>query len=577
MGMISQDAPAGSGRVYDAIVVGSGITGGWAAKELTEAGLDVLMLERGRPIEHGIDYITEHQPPWEFDLRGLEDPVAAEDQYFQSQADPVSAGTRHFFVSDRENPYVVDDDKPFLWIRGYHLGGRSLTWGRQSYRLGDIDFEANVREGVAVDWPVRYADLAPWYDHVESFAGISGQAEGMAQLPDGRFLPPMPFSAGEVRVKEGIEAAFPERRMTIGRAAVLTQAHNGRGACHYCGPCDRGCSVGAYFSSQSSTLPAALATGNLTIRTHSIVHSIMYDETRDVATGVRVLDAQTREELEFRSRIVFLCASAFASTQILLMSRTPRFPDGLGSSSGELGHNIMDHHFKIGVSGELDGMEDRYHWGNRPNGTYLMRFRNVDAASRHPDFLRGYGYQGRASRDGWQRGVREAGIGVELKSRLRSPGAWRYGMTGFGEMLPRHDNFLTLDETTTDAWGLPALRIECTLGENETAMRRDMMEAGVEMLEAAGCTDVTASDNNYRPGEGIHEMGTARMGRDPNTSVLNANNQLHDVPNVFVTDGACMTSSGCQNPSLTYMALTARAANFAVEARRRGELPVGPG
>jgi choline dehydrogenase-like flavoprotein len=577
MGLTRQDAPAGSAHVYDAIVVGSGITGGWAAKELTENGLDVLLLERGRPIEHGVDYITEHRPPWEFELRGRDDPNDVADQYFQSQADPVSAGTRHFFVNDRENPYVVDDDKPFLWIRGYHLGGRSLTWGRQSYRLSEQDLEANVREGVGVDWPIRYADLAPWYDHVERFAGISGRAEGMAQLPDGQFLPPMPFTAGEVAVKEGIERAFPERRMTIGRSAVLTQPHNGRAACHYCGPCDRGCSVGAYFSSQSSTLPAALATGNLTIRTHSIVHSVMYDESRDVATGVRVMDAETQEDFEFRSRMVFLCASAFASTQILLMSRTPRFPGGLGSSSGELGHNIMDHHFKISVSGYLSGMEDRYHWGNRPNGTYLMRFRNLDARSRHPDFLRGYGYQGRATREGWDRGASEVGLGVELKSRLRTPGRWRFGMTGFGEMLPRHDNYLTLDQDTTDAWGLPALRIECTLGENELAMRRDMMEAGVEMLEAAGCTEVTASDNDYRPGEGIHEMGTARMGRDPRTSVLNANNQLHDVPNVFVTDGACMTSSGCQNPSLTYMALTARAANFAVEARRRGELPVGPG
>ena len=553
-----QEVQAGRARVYDAIVVGSGITGGWAAKELTERGLDVLMLERGRPIEHGVDYVTEHRPPWEYELRGRSERAVTDDeQHLQSMAGPVREATRHFFVNDRESPYVFDEDRPFLWIRGYHLGGRSLTWGRQSYRLSDLDFEANAREGVGVDWPIRYADLA--------------------QLPDGRFLPAMPFNAGEVRVKQGIEGAFPERRMTIGRSAVLTQPHNGRGACHYCGPCDQGCSVGAYFSTQSATLPAALATGRLTVRTHSIVHGLMYDESLDVATGVRVLDAETREELEFRARIVFLCASAFASTQILMMSRTPRFPDGLGSSSGELGHNIMDHHFKVSVSGDLAGMEDRYYHGRRPNGIYVVRFRNVDDRSRHPDFLRGYGYQGGASREGWGRGSGEIGLGVELKSRLRMPGKWRFGMTGFGEILPRHENHLRLDDETTDAWGLPALRIDCTLGENELAMRRDMMEAGVELLEAAGCTDVTASDNDYRPGEGIHEMGTARMGRDPRTSVLNANNQLHDVPNVFVTDGACMTSAGCQNPSLTYMALTARAAAFAVEARRRGELPVGPG
>jgi len=568
-----QEVPAGRSRVYDAIVVGSGISGGWAAKELTENGLDVLMLERGRPLQHGIDYITEHMPPWEFELRGRRDRHdVAEDQFLQTQADPVTEATRHFFVNDRENPYVFDADKPFLWIRGYHLGGRSLMWARQSYRLSDIDFEANAREGIGIDWPIRYADLAPWYDHVERFAGISGQAEGMAQLPDGQFLPAMALNAGEVRVKEGIERAFPARRMTIGRSAVLTQPHNGRAACHYCGPCDRGCSVGAYFSTQSATLPAAMATGRLTVRTHSIVHSVMYDESLDVATGVRVIDAETHEDLEFRGRMIFLCASAFGSTQILLMSRTPRFPDGLGSSSGELGHNIMDHHFKVSVSGDLAGMEDRYYFGRRPNGIYMMRFRNVDARSRQPDFVRGYGYQGGASREGWGRGVTEVGLGAELKARLRTPGGWRFNMTAFGEILPRHDNYLALD-----AWGLPSLRIHCTLGENELAMRRDMAEAGVEMLEAAGCTDVSASDNDYRPGEGIHEMGTARMGRDPRTSVLNANNQLHDVPNVFVTDGACMTSSACQNPSLTYMAMTARAANFAVEARRRGELPLGPG
>lgn len=548
MGMTRQEVPAGRAKVYDAIVVGSGISGGWAAKELTEKGLEVLVLERGRPMEHGADYITEHKAPWEYELRGRDDQDAMKrDQFLQSQADPVNYATRHFFVNDRENPYTFDEGKPFLWIRGYHLGGRSIMWGRQSYRMGDLDFEANARDGVAVDWPIRYADIEPWYDYVERFAGISGRAEGKPQLPDGQFLPPMDFNAGEKKVKAGIEAAFPERRMTIGRSAVLTQAHNGRGACHYCGPCDRGCSAGAYFCSLSSTLPAARATGRLTIRTHSIVHSVMYDEDRDVATGVRVLDAETGDELEFRSRIVFLCASAFASTQILMMSRTPRFPDGLGSSSGELGHNIMDHHFKTGARGDIPGLEDRYYFGRRPNGIYLMRSRNLDRASRHPDFIRGYGYQGSASREGWGRGIAEEGIGTDLKARLRSPGKWRMFLGAFGEMLPSHDNYLTLDAYTTDAWGLPALRIHCTLGENELAMRRDMGDAGAEMLEASGCTDVDTFDSDYRPGEGIHEMGTARMGRDPRSSVLNANNQLHDVPNVFVTDGACMTSAACQS------------------------------
>lgn len=576
MGMSLQTAQAGRGKVYDAIVVGSGITGGWAAKELTEKGMEVLLLERGRPVRHVVDYITEHKAPWEMEYRGRGDRQRfKEDQFLQSQAGPVNEYNAHFFVNDRESPYTFDEDKPFLWIRGHQLGGRSITWGRQSYRWSDLDFEANAREGAAIDWPIRYADLEPWYDHVERFIGLSGQAEGMPQLPDSQFLPPMPFTAGETRVKEGIERAFPDRRMTIGRSAVLTQPHEGRGICHYCGPCPRGCSVGAYFCSLSSTLPAALETGKLTIRTHSIVHSLIYDENRDVVTGVRVIDAETHEDLEFRGRIVFLCASALASTQILMMSTSPRFPDGLGNSSGVLGHYLMDHHFRLGAVGTVPGLEDRYYSGRRPNGTYLMRFRNLDERTRHPDFVRGYGYQGGAGREGWGRGVAEAGLGVEFKRRLRTPGRWRMVLSGFGEMLPRYDNHVTLDPYVTDAWGLPVLRMHCTMGENELAMRRDMKDAGAEMLEAAGCTDVRTWEDAYRPGEGIHEMGTARMGRDPRASVLNSWNQLHDVPNVFVTDGACMTSAACQNPSLTYMALTARAADYAVQAMKRGEFRMG--
>ena len=571
-----QSAQADPAKVYDAIVVGSGISGGWAAKELTEKGMEVLLLERGRPITHGVDYITEHKGPWEMEFRGRGDRKRfAEEQPLQSQAGPVNEYTAHFFVNDRVSPYTFDDDKPFLWIRGHHLGGRSIMWGRQSYRLGDLDLEANAREGIEIDWPIRYADLAPWYDYVERFAGISGRAERMSQLPDGQFLPPMPFNAAEVAVKEGIETAFPGRRMTIGRSAVLTQPHHGRAPCHYCGPCDRGCSAGAYFCSLTTTLPAALATGKLTVRTHSIVHSLIYDEDRDVVTGARVIDAESREEVEFRGRLVFLCASALASTQILMMTTSPRFPAGLGNSSGALGHYIMDHHFKLGASGIVPGLEDRYYHGRRPNGIYLMRFRNVDARTRHPDFVRGYGYQGGASREGWGRGISEEGFGVELKNRLRTPGRWRFSMTAFGEMLPRYQNYMTLDESVKDAWGIPAPRFHCTLGENELAMRRDMTAAGAEMLEAAGCTDVSTWEDVYRPGEGIHEMGTARMGRDPKTSVLNQWNQLHEVPNVFVTDGACMTSAACQNPSLTYMALTARAADYAVNAVTRGELELG--
>ena len=574
--MSLQTAQADPAKVYDAIVVGSGISGGWAAKELTEKGMEVLLLERGRPVTHGVDYITEHQAPWDTEFRGRGDRRRfLEEQPLQSQAGPVNEYTAHFFVNDRQSPYTFDDDKPFLWIRGHHLGGRSIMWGRQSYRLSDLDFEANAREGIEIDWPIRYADLSPWYDHVERFAGISGQVEGMPQLPDGQFLPAMSFNAAEQRVKQGIEAAFSGRRMTIGRTAVLTQPHNGRGACHYCGPCDRGCSVGAYFCSLSTTLPAALRTGRLTIRTHSIVHSLTYDEGRDVVTGVRVIDAESRRELEFRGRLVFLCASAFASTQILMMTTSPRFPTGLGNSSGALGHYVMDHHFKLGASGIVPGSEDRYYYGRRPNGIYLMRFRNLDARTRHPDFVRGYGYQGGAGREGWGRGISEPGLGVELKNRLRTPGRWRMSMTAFGEMLPRRDNYMTLDEAVRDAWGVPVPRFHVTLGENDLAMRRDMTVAGAEMLEAAGCTEVSTWEDVYRPGEGIHEMGTARMGRDPRTSVLNRWNQLHDVPNVFVTDGACMTSAACQNPSLTYMALTARAADYATQAIARGELKLG--
>lgn len=571
--MSRQSARVEPGKIYDAIVVGSGITGGWAAKELTERGLEVLLLERGRPVEHGIDYITEHQAPWETPYRGRGDRRRLEkDQFLQSQADPVNEYNAHFFVNDRESPYTFDADKPFLWIRGHHLGGRSIMWGRQSYRWSDLDFEANAREGIAIDWPIRYADLEPWYDHVERFVGVSGHAEGMPQLPDSRFLPPMPLNAGETRVQEGLEAALPDRRLTIGRSAVLTRPHNGRGACHYCGPCSRGCSVGAYFCSLSSTLPAALETGRLTIRTHSIVHSLKYDGNRNRVTGVRVIDAETSKRLEFRGRLVFLCASALGSTQILLMSESPQFPGGLGNSSGALGHYLMDHHFKLGARGTIPGIEDRYYYGRRPNGIYVMRFRNLDGRSSRPDFARGYGYQGGAYREGWGRGISEAGLGAEFKERLRRPGRWRMTLWGFGEMLPRYDNYVKLDPYVTDAWGIPVLRIHCTLGENERAMRQDMMDAGAETLEAAGCTEVETWEEAYRPGEGIHEMGTARMGRDPATSVLNEWNQLHDVPNVFVTDGACMTSSACQNPSLTYMALTARACDYAVEAMGRGEL-----
>lgn len=557
---------------YDAIVVGSGMSGGWAAKELTEKGLRTLVLERGGPVTAGPEsYTTEHMPPWEAEFRGRGDRKAYQQTHpMQSQAGPFNEYTAHWYVNDVENPYVEGSGK-FLWIRGYHVGGRSLMWGRQSYRWSDLDFEANAREGIEVDWPIRYADLAPWYDYVEDHAGISGEALGLPQLPDSRFLPPMEQNVLERHVREQIEQRFAGRVMTIGRTAILTQPHKGRAACHYCGPCDRGCTVGAYFSSVSSTLPMAAATGRMTLRPNSIVHSLIYDEQRDRVTGVRVLDRETREEMEFYGRIVFLCASALASTQLLLNTRTPRFPNGLANSSGALGKYIMDHHFKVGASADFDGFTDRYTFGNRPNGIYIPRFRNLDRASRM-DFLRGYGYQGAGYRTGWSRGADAPGFGADLKERLREPGPWRMSLTAFGEVLPRAENYLELDPEVTDAWGIPALRIHAALGPNEEAMRRDMVTSAAEMLEAAGGKNVREEIDTYALGEGIHEMGTARMGRDPRTSVLNGWNQTHDVPNLFVTDGACMTSAACQNPSLTYMALTARAVDYAVGQINRGEL-----
>ena len=571
------DAPniAPQRKTYDAIVVGSGITGGWAAKEFTEKGLDTLVLERGRDVTHGADYITEHKPSWEMDFHGEGSEQEFQEDYpRQSMAGPFNAYNKHFFVKDSKYPYAFDDEEPFLWVRGYHLGGRSITWGRQCYRWSDLDFTANAREGIAVDWPIRYKDIAPWYDYVEKYVGISGREEGLPQLPDGQFQPPMEMNAGEKSIKAGLENAYDDRMMTIGRAAVLTEAlpDQNRQACHYCGPCSRGCTAGAYFSSLSSTLPAARATGNMTLECDSIVHSVKYDAETGRASGVRVIDRTTKETREYEGNVVFLCASALGSTKILLNSTSSRFPNGLANSSGMLGHAIMDHHFKVGASGAVPGLEDRYYYGDRPNGIYVPRFRNLNGQDSNVDFLRGYGYQGGAYREGWTRALGEEGFGESLKEELRDPGEWRMNFYGFGEMLPDEDNYVELDDEETDEWGVPILRTHVSTSENAEAMRADMKQQAAEMLEAAGATDVEPYEQRYWPGEGIHEMGGARMGRDPDTSVLNAHNQAHDVPNLFVTDGACMTSASCQNPSITYMALTARAVNYAVEEMRRGNL-----
>ncbi|MGH7494789.1 MAG: FAD-dependent oxidoreductase [bacterium] len=564
--------PQAKPQTYDAIVVGSGITGGWAAKELAERGLSTLVLERGRYVEHAKDYTTEHTPAWEFHFRGHGDRKLYEAEYsVQSQCYAFGEATRQFFVNDKENPYQHDADKPFSWIRGYHLGGRSLMWGRQCYRWSDLDFEANARDGFGVDWPIRYQDIAPWYDYVETFVGISGQTERIPQLPDGKFLPPMEMNCAERAVKEHIDKNFPDRIMTIGRVAVLTREHNGRAECHFCGPCERGCSTGSYFCSLSATLPAAQATGKLTIRANSIVHSVIYDEKKDKAVGVRVIDTKTNKSLEFYGRVIFLCASTLGSTQILLHSSTPRFSNGLANSSGALGHYLMDHTYQIGAYGEMPGFEHEYYHGYRPNGIYIARFRNVK--DQHPDYVRGFAYQGGALRTGWERGVSTPGLGVEFKRALREPGPWRMRLSGFGECLPRYENYVELDRSKTDKWGIPQLKIHCTWGENEKKMRGDIAGCAAEMLEAAGVKNVeTFNNTDAPPGLCIHELGTARMGREPKTSVLNAYCQAHDVPNLFVTDGAAMASSACQNPSITYMALTARACDYAVKEMKRGNL-----
>ena len=557
---------------YDAIVVGSGITGGWAAKELAEAGLKVLVLEAGRAIEPGQDYV-EHVPAWQQHFRGYGDRRALErDQPIQKACYACDEWSSKFFVNDRDNPYLFDDDKPFHWIRGRQVGGRSITWGRQVYRWSDLDFEANARDGHGVDWPIRYADVAPWYGYVERFIGVSGQYEGLAQLPDGEFLPPMAMRCAERHVADAIQRAWGrDRVMTIGRCAVLTRALNGRDACHYCGPCERGCVTHSYFNSIGATLPAAAATGNMTLRPNSVVHSLIYDEATDRATGVRVIDAVTMATLEVRARIVFLCASALESARLLLNSPSPRFPGGLGSSSGELGHNLMDHIFMAGARGTIPGFEHETSYGSRPNGIYVARFRNV--TDRHPDFVRGYGMQGGAGRSGWGRGGGMPGYGADFKRRLTNElGPWSLGVGGWGECLPRHDNFVALDPVVKDKWGVPVLRVQCTWGPNELAMVEDMQVAAAEMLEAAGATEIHTYNDKSTPGLCIHEMGTARVGRDPKTSVLNGWNQVWDAPNVFVTDGACMASSACQNPSMTYMALTARAAHHAVDLLKRKEL-----
>jgi choline dehydrogenase-like flavoprotein len=543
-------------NTYDAIVVGTGISGGWAAKELTEKGLKTLVLERGRMVKHP-EYPTATKDPWQLEYGGRPTQEDLKQQGVQARTGyTIRQETKHWFVNDLENPYT--EVNRFDWMR--------------SYRLSDMDFEANVKDGIAIDWPIRYKEIAPWYDYVETFAGISGQAEGLAHFPDGKFLPPMELNCVELELKKAVKDKLG-RLITIGRVAHATAPLANspqRGTCQYRNLCSRGCPYGGYFSSNSSTLPAAEKTGNMTLRPFSIVHELIYDEKKGKATGVKVLDAETGEQMEFFANVIFLCASTFGSTFIMMNSISNRFPNGFGNDSGELGHNIMDHHLSVGAGAEVEGFEDKYYFGRRANGMYIPRYRNIGNDKR--DYIRGFGYQGAASRQGWSNMVKEMSLGAPLKEAITKPGKWSIGMGGFGEILPYHDNKVTINKEKKDKYGLPTLTFDAILRDNEMKMRKDMANDAAEMLEAGGFKNIRTFDREIGVGLGIHEMGTARMGKDPKTSVLNKWNQVHACKNVFVTDGSFMTSAACHNPSLGYMAFTARAVDYAVKEMKKNNI-----
>ena len=561
-----------SNETYDAIVVGTGISGGWAAKELCENGLKTLVLERGRMVTHIQDYPTANLDPWDMPNNGDLTPEQKSRQEKQARTGyTVRAESSHWFVDDVTHPY--NETKRFDWMRGYHVGGRSIMWGRHSYRWSDLDFEANAKDGIAVDWPVRYKDIAPWYDRVEEYIGVSGENLGLSQLPDGKFEPMMQLNCVEQHFREQVAEQFEGRVVTAGRVAHITsdKKYDGRSKCQFRNRCIRGCPFGGYFSSVSSTLPAAERTGNMTLRANSIVHEVIYDAATGKASGVKVIDRETKESMVFNAKIVFLCASSMASSAILMQSKSERFPNGLGNDSDQLGRNIMDHQLGVGANGTFDGFEDKYYKGRKPNGVYIPRFRNLDTDTKK-DYLRGFGYQGGASRGNWEEAIAEHAFGKDLKESVLKPGGWSMGIMGFGEVMPYEEKRFTLDYENLDEWGLPTLTFDAEFKDNEWKMREDMKAQAVAMLEQAGFKNVNAYDNPGALGLGIHEMGTARMGRDPKTSVLNGYNQVHTCPNVFVTDGSFMTSASCVNPSLTYMAFTARAANYAAEQLKKGLL-----
>ncbi len=560
---------------YDAIVIGTGISGGWAAKELCESGLKTLVLERGRMIRHITDYHTANMDPWDFKGGDKTTQEIEKKQFKQIRSTryAIHESTSHFFVDDNEHPY--NEDKPFDWVRGYHVGGKSLMWARQVYRLSEFDFEANAKEGIAIDWPIRYKDLAPWYSYVEKYIGVSGEKLGLPQLPDSEFLKPMELTCAEEKFKNEIANKYDDRLITNARVAHITEGTKpglGRVTCQYRNRCRRGCPYGAYFISNSSTLTAADATGKMTLRPNSIVTQIIYDEKNNRASGVRVIDSETNEVTEYNAKIIFLCASTIASTSILLQSVSDRFPNGLGNDSGELGHNLMDHHLRLGASADIEGFEDKYYTGRRPGGIYIPRFVNIWGSTNVSDFVRGYGFQGSAKRGPNNGNVSNEAYGSKLKEVIQTPGPWKINLNGFGEILPYHDNKMYLDYDKKDKWGLPTVTFDAEIKENEYKMRKHLLQQIGEMLESAGFKNVQTRDKGYYYGAGIHEMGTARMGRDKKTSVLNKFNQIHSVKNVFVTDGSCMTSSGNVNPSLTYMAITARAANYAVKELKKMNL-----
>lgn len=556
---------------FDAIVVGSGISGGWAAKELCEKGAKTLVLERGRPVKHVADYPTAMKNPWDMEFRGSIPQKIRDENPVLSKCYAFDDATKHFFVKDDDHPYV--QEKPFDWIRGYQEGGKSLIWARQVQRWSDFEFEGPLKEDFAVDWPIRYNDLAPWYSHVEKFTGISGNRDGIPHFPDSEVLPAFEFNCVEEEIKRRITEKYSDRPVVMGRCAHLTEPQDvhkkqGRGQCQARHLCYRGCPFGGYFSSNASTLPWAEKTGNLTMRTHAVVESVIYDDAKGKVTGVRVIDANTLEVKEYFARVVFVNAACLNSNLILLNSRSKRFPNGLGNDNGLLGRYVAFHNYRGNIAADYEGFDEGYYYGRRPTSIFIPSFRNT--LERFPAFKGRYVTAFSAGRADWGRG--EEAVGAELKEKLQRPGVWSIYMMMQGETVPKYENHVRLSETAKDAWGIPQLVTSIGYDDNDERMLQDFLEQGMEMLEAAGCTNIRSWDTKQAPGLDIHEMGGVRMGHHPETSLLNKFNQLHLCPNVFVTDGAAMTSVGSQNPSLTFMTLAARAANYAVEEMKKGRL-----